>query len=71
MPRKKQKTIAIPRLLLLTCVITGIATLVLQMANRRMKITELGEIAGYVGTVFVICLLIIIGIFAVRYVNKK
>lgn len=71
MPKKRKKSPAIPRWLLLTCIISGIATLILKMANNRLKIPELGEVAGWAGTAFVISLLLIICIFAVRHVNKK
>jgi hypothetical protein len=71
MPKKRKKSPTVPRLLVLICIITGIAVLVLRMANNRLKIPELGEIGGYTGTAFVICLVIIIGIYVVRYVNRK
>jgi hypothetical protein len=71
MPKKRKKSPAIPRWLILACIITGIATLVLKMANNRLKIPELAEVAAYAGTAFVISLLIIIGIFVVRHINKK
>jgi len=68
MARKKKRTI--PKTLLLICIITGIATLILHIANRRLQISELDEIAGYVGTAFVISLIIILGIYIVKLVNK-
>jgi hypothetical protein len=71
MPKRKRTPTAIPRLLILACIVSAIAALVLQMANKRLKIAELGEIAGWAGTAFVISLLIIIGIFMVRHINSK
>jgi hypothetical protein len=71
MPKKRKKTISLPRPLLLICFIMGIATLVLNMANNRLKVKELGEVAGYAGTAFVISLLFIIGIWVVNYINRK
>ena len=71
MAKKKAKKILIPKALLLPLIITGIATLILQILNRRLKLPELGEIMGYVGTVFVISLIIMIGILLVNQVNKK
>jgi hypothetical protein len=70
MARKKQQQTAIPKFLILTCIITCVATLVLRILNRRLRIPELGEIAGYIGSAFVISLLIIAAIFVVNEVNK-
>jgi hypothetical protein len=71
MAKKRKRSIFLPRPLLLICIIAGIATLVLNMANGRMKVKELGEVAGWTGTAFVISLLIIIGIWVVNYINKR
>jgi hypothetical protein len=71
MASKQKRHPTIPRFLILVCIITGIATLVLKMANNRLKVPELGEVAGWAGTAFVISLLIIIGIVVVRHINKK
>ncbi len=70
MARKKKKT-GFSSPLLLICIISGIATLVLRMVNRRLQISELGEVAGYAGTAFVVTLLIIIGIWVVRVINRR
>ena len=70
MAKKKKKTL-IPKTLLLVCIITGIATLLIRMLNRKLKVPELDEINGYIGTAFAISLLIIIGIWIVNMVNKK
>jgi hypothetical protein len=71
MPKKRKRSITLPRPLILISVITGIATLILNMVNNRLKVKELGEVAGWAGTAFVISLLIIIGIWVVNYINKK
>ncbi len=71
MPKKRKSAISLPRPLLLICIITGIAALVLRMLNRRLQVTELGEVAGWAGTAFGISLLIIIGIWIVNYINRK
>lgn len=64
--RKRKSGNGVNKLLLIICIISGIATLVLRMANRRLKIAELGEVSGICGTVFVICLLVLVGIWAVK-----
>lgn len=69
--RKRKSHNNINRMLLLTCIIAGIATLVLRMINRRLNIQELGEVAGICGTLFVVCLLILVGTWVVKYLNKR
>jgi len=71
MAKKKQKKGLIPKALLLTCIISGVATLVLRMLNHRLHIAELGEINGWVGTAFAISLVIIIGIVIADQVNSN
>ena len=68
---KKRKKRLIPKTLILFCIITGIATLVLRMLNRKLQVPELGEINGYIGTAFAISLIIIIGIWVVNVINKR
>jgi hypothetical protein len=68
---KKKKKLIIPKILLLICIISGIAVLVLRLLNRQMQVPELGVIAGYAGTAFAISVIIIIGIWVVNFVNKK
>ena len=68
---KKRKKNLIPKALVLCCIITGLATLILRMLNRKLQVAELGEINSYIGTAFAISLLIIIGIWIVHVVNKK
>jgi flagellar biogenesis protein FliO len=76
MPKRKRKSKSTARSpfirpLVITAVITGLATLILRIVNRRLKISELSEIAGICGTVFVVCLLILVGIWVVKYLNKR
>ena len=71
MAKKRKKKHLIPRSLLIICVITGIATLILRMLNRKLAIPEIGEISGYTGTAFAVSLLIIVGIWLVNVINKK
>jgi hypothetical protein len=68
---KKRKKTSVPKTLFLICIITGIATIVLRMLNRRLQVFELDEVAGYTGTAFAISLILIIGIWLVNQVNKK
>lgn len=68
---KKKRKIIIPRLLLLICIISGVATLVIRILNRRLQIPELGELAGYAGMTFAISFIIIIGIWLVTLVNNN
>ena len=68
---KRKKRALIPKLLILTCLISGLGTLVINMVNGRMQVSELGEIAELTGTAFAISLLIIIGIWLVNMINKK
>jgi len=70
MAKRKRKPL-IPKTLLIICIITGIATLVLRMLNRRLMVMELGELTNYIGAAFAITLIIIIGIWVVHIVNKK
>lgn len=68
---KKRKKNLIPKTLLLFCIVSGVATLVLRMLNRKLQVSELSEISSYIGTAFAISLLVIIGIWVVNLVNKK
>ena len=70
MPKKTKKTL-IPKPLIISCIITGLATVILRMLNRKLQIQEIAEINGYIGTVFAISLIIIIGIWVVNVVNKR
>lgn len=58
------------RTLIIITIITGLAALVIRMLNRRLKIEELGEIAGICGTIFVVCLLILVGIWVLKNYKK-
>jgi len=70
MAKKKQER-TIPSALLITCIVTGIATIVLRLLNRQLHIPELSIITSYIGTAFTISLVIIIGIFLVKQVNAQ
>lgn len=67
---KKRKTTNISKKLLLICIITGITVLVMNILNRRLQLAELSEITGYVGTAFVISLVILIGIVLFNQAKK-
>lgn len=69
MAKKRKKSIS--KTLIIICVITGIATLVLRIINSRLQITEVGEIIGLVGTAFTVSLVILIGIWVLNQINKK
>ena len=69
MAKKRKKSIS--KTLIIICVITGIATLVLRIINSRLQITEVGEIIGLVGTAFTVILVILIGIWVLNQINKK
>jgi hypothetical protein len=68
---KRRKKIGISKTLILSCIISGIAVLILRIINRRLEISELGELSSYIGTAFAVSLMIIIGILVVNMVNKK
>lgn len=70
MPKRKRKTgNNFNKPLLVTAITSGTATLVIRLLNRRLKIPELGEIAGICGTVMVICLILLIGIWVVKRIK--
>ena len=71
MAKKKHKKTPVPKALLITCIISGVATLVLRMLNQKLRIPELGEINSYAGTTFVITIVIIGGILLVNQVNAQ
>ncbi len=68
---KRRKKIGISKTLILVCIVTGIAVLILRIINRKLQIAELNEFSAYVGTAFAVSIIIIIGIWIVNLVNKK
>ncbi|HTL10634.1 MAG TPA: hypothetical protein VL307_20310 [Chitinophagaceae bacterium] len=70
MAKKKQQN-SIPPSLWITCIVTGIAYIVLRLLNRQLHIPELGIINSYIGTAFAIAIVIIIGILLVKQVNAQ
>jgi nitrate/nitrite transporter NarK len=66
MARKKKKA-GFTNTLIFILLLSAIATLILRMANQRLQIAELGELAGYAGTIFVIALLLLVGGFLIRH----
>lgn len=69
--KKRRKKNSFQKKLLIICIITGIATLILRILNRQLQIPELSELAGYAATAFIVSLIIIAGIWVVKYVNKN
>lgn len=68
---KKSKKKSVSKSLIIICLITGVATFVLRIINRRMQIAELGDVIGLVGTAFTVCLIILIAVWVLNYMSKK
>ena len=68
---RKSKNKSVSKSLIIICVITGMATLVLRIINRRLQIAEVGDVKGLVGSDFTLCLIILVGIWVLNQLNKK
>lgn len=70
MSRKRKKTI-VPKFLIKICIGFGITMIIVGILNSFLGISLLNKLNGFIGAIFTISIISIMGLWLINQINKK